>query len=444
MRTDQQSQLGSFDFHSLIFEISGCNARHKKIIEDSLKSSADNETVYKTLFKKSTIIHEATHFTDTTSTLWGLEYIFRKNHFIHSLRKGLKADTFMLNESEIALHRSEVITHNKNLIKSSSKINFSVFYSNKFGALLYIHFSSSDEIFLSVPISMLSLLEANAIANDSLSLIHSSKKLSGEKKEKTIIEINEKRLELMTDPKRTEYNVLIFIIDLYFNFLSQETRLVFTSCLCRACLNFNQYELTKFASIIEKFCTLDLKATISLSMDLRRGLNRASLFFFISSIIKSSLEQNLITESDLISSLESSPYEFLNNFLEQRLGVEKYAFATEMEINTLLDGIKNNNYFNDYEIVSKTANDIETLNKTPLALAELEKISLLDFFLPDESVVSPPNRLDIDISERLIENIEIARPIDNHYIDNEMYKNHLKPEHALATYLNVMLGHNYS
>ncbi|AZM95286.1 hypothetical protein [Vreelandella venusta] len=429
MRTDRHSQKGLFYYHNFIMEIYNCNYRQKTLIEESLFEAASAEKINIAINIKSIIIHEMTHFSDVTSTLWGAEYIYRKNHFIDSLRKGFIADTFMLNESEIALHSTETKIHFPHKIIKESKINFSVEHTEKFGPILYIHFPQEGSLKLSVPVSMLSLLEANATANELLSIISSNKKLPKEKQITTLQNFETTSSGIMSDPDLSEYNILIIISEKFFPFLQKENLLKYVACLCRVCLNFDAFALSKLAIVPEIICPKNKPAATALAWDLRRGQNRASLFFFISSIIRGDFERGLINQADIENGLNTSPYKFIRNYLDSRLKISEDDKMEKIEINEILELLSKKDKFNDLKILNETIKNYEKLNENPLSTCNLSKIKIIDFFLDDGSIASPPNRINIDIEQRFYETSDLSNEIDQHYKKFEIRKNHLPLDH---------------
>lgn len=435
MRTDQSNSMGIFDFHNFIFEISGCDSRYRKTIEESLLSSSSIETTIKAINKKSIIIHEMTHFTDLTSTLWGVEYIFRKNYFINSLKNGLTLDTFMLNESEIALHSLATNILFPHRIIKNPKINFSIEYSERFGAILYLHFPEGKNLKLSIPVSMLALLEANATANEFLSRIESNKKLPKDKQTTITQSLEHDSSILMTNPESSEYNILIILSEVFFPFLEKETLLKYVACLCRICLNFDAFALSKLANIVEEICTLNIVAASALGMDLRRGQNRSSLFFFISTLIRSDLEKSIISYREVEDGLKASAYCFIKNYLKHRHGVLDDTKLESLEIEISIKELEKIDHFNDIKIVEETIKNRDIINKTPISLCNLEDIKLLDFYLSeDSSVASPPSRIDVDINDRWLETLDFAGEIEKHYTKFELSKDHLTPNHAIISH----------
>lgn len=429
MKTDRHSQKGCFYFHNFIFEIYDCDSRHKTLIEESLFETTSAEKINKTINIKSVILHEMTHFTDVTSTLWGAEYIFRKNHFIDSLKKGFLADTFMLNESEITLHSTETKIHFPHKIIKESEINFSIENTERFGPILYIHFPQEDSLKLSLPVSMLSLLEANATANELLSIINSNKKLPKEKQVVTLQNFETTSYDIMTDPYLSEYNILIIISEKFFPFLQKENLLKYVACLCRACLNFDAFALSKLAIIPEKLCPKNKLAASALAWDLRRGQSRASLFFFISSIMRGDLEKSVINQSNIENGLNSSPYKFIRSYLNDKLNIPEDNEMEKMEIHETLENLSKKDQFNDLKILSETIKSYDEINDNPISICDLSKIKITDFFLDDGSIASPPNRINVDIEQRFLETMDLSNEIDQHYNKFESRKNHLPLDH---------------
>jgi hypothetical protein len=119
--------------------------------------------------------HEVTHFLDVSTTAWGRQYSFRKLRFIRLLRERDPAvsdarEVFALESGEIALHSSLVRAGNVPPAECETLQN-QLIYTEEYGTCLLLHYVKGSRIEHSVPVSVLSLLEANATASEFLSLL---------------------------------------------------------------------------------------------------------------------------------------------------------------------------------------------------------------------------------------------------------------------------------
>ena len=114
------------------------------------------------------VYHEITHFLDMTTTCWGLEYNLRKTNHVSKKMKNSE-NTFKLNVAEIEIHHEylKIIGNNINLLNCTTE--HGLLYDDKFGSLVLIQFFLEyRKVVLEAPISMLSIIEANAYSVETL------------------------------------------------------------------------------------------------------------------------------------------------------------------------------------------------------------------------------------------------------------------------------------
>ncbi|EHP3506775.1 hypothetical protein QPB17_001609 [Vibrio cholerae] len=113
-----------------------------------------------------TYVHEMTHFLDSTTTLWGLEFTCRMYRwFKHKTDEALRV--VALNDAEITMHKQLINKSNHSL--HFDCIKFSLEYNENVGMYVHLHYLNRLNTPLqSVPLSMLSLFEGHAYAQEKL------------------------------------------------------------------------------------------------------------------------------------------------------------------------------------------------------------------------------------------------------------------------------------
>jgi len=122
---------------------------------------------------RAVLMHEVTHFLDMTTTMAGLQYAIRKNLLLDSIgtdKEEKQAGVFMLEAAEYAMH-DELVIPGKVPALDCPIIRQQLRYDERFGAYVSVLYERHGRYEHQVPLSMLSLLEASAIANEYLRVL---------------------------------------------------------------------------------------------------------------------------------------------------------------------------------------------------------------------------------------------------------------------------------
>lgn len=255
-------------------------------IGNAWEQSENIDEISENIEIRSLIKHELTHFIDTTTTLWGLEYAIRKNMVIKSKSNSEKTDNavkvFMLNTSEILMH--DILFEEVELVDFKyDEIKHQYTYDDRFGTVIWLVFMFEGTSILKTPISMLSILENHALCVELLSKIHDSKKIKDVYLQNAILaKIEREYNEYLKNSKLTEYTSLLhvchrhYVIDLGVEY---QYCLRFLNEICEFSLNINDFEhMSKFANFIEK-TNQDRYLGDQICHELRRGMSRYYIAF---------------------------------------------------------------------------------------------------------------------------------------------------------------------
>jgi hypothetical protein len=114
-----------------------------------------------------TYVHEMTHFIDSTTTLWGLEFICRMYRWFNE-KTPQYLEVLALNDAEITMHKN-LSEEDFELTLNFKEIKFSLEYSDTVGIFVHFHYLSElGEPLQSIPLSMLSIFEGHAYAQEKL------------------------------------------------------------------------------------------------------------------------------------------------------------------------------------------------------------------------------------------------------------------------------------
>lgn len=420
---------GSLDFLTCLIEIQKYDSREKSNLEriislppESLNASWEAEAL-------SLFTHEYTHYLDLTCTTWGLEFLLRKNGVSKCLNdeEALQrtSSVFMLNLAEIDMHPSLLNTIESDAKLSECETTHSAQYSERYGSFILVHFEREGSRVLSAPLSMLSLLEANAYSSEVICKIRFwEAKQDSDQLLLLEMEVN----EYLRSPGLSEYNLLLNICRLHFDYLSLKECLLLYQFLASHALNLNGINLSILASFIEAtFKNKQIGSAIC--MDLRRGMSRQVVAFKLILMLHQFVNEAQDREA-LIMLLKRNPSEALKRFYAHA-NIRLYTDLEEGplgEYYIYLTTVKESREFQErgFILLGSECNHQRLLGNDWSSHA-LSDFLLPDIFLANGAVIEAPRRIEVDIQEYFDRYCELAGQIDTLYKRIEISKFHLKP-----------------
>jgi len=384
----------------------------KKDYKGKKFNNSFEENVYCTVF------HEVTHFLDLTTTVWGLEYSYRKLRVIKNNFDPNILDVFKLNVAEIEIFNDNKFSWRREIDFNNCVLTHSPVYTENWGAFIVVNIFKdfidryNYNLIAQIPINMLTVLETNAVATEYLIKLKHSISFPNE--------IEKEFDNFINDPRYIEYNILLLLLRRGFNFLTLEKLLIFTKYLIKISLNLDMFSLSSLANIIEK--TFENKIIgNTIGMELRRGMSRDILVFKLILIFHSMIENDKHLKKELSQNPKNFLYKFLLSDNEQTL--------IDFSINSAFKMINEDtlNIFN-YKLIEQSF-----LNNYPLLQNNIETDYLLkDFALPDilledqETIVTPPNRINFNIIDFFNNNFDDIYTL-NQALKKDIYKFHMDP-----------------
>lgn len=423
---------GSFDFYSNIIEIERYDSRDKDFLEGVLKSSPESLAKPSEIEALSLYFHEVTHFIDMTTTGWGLEYIFRK-HLVSkqidmnkAVDKSLKV--FMLNTSEIQIHSDLVKCYkDKNILNCS--LTHEVKYSEKYGGLIEVHFFDDKFLVATVPVSMLSVLEANAYASEILCEIRFIESHSDNNFEVDLRVLENKVNNYLNNKDFLEYSLLLILCKIHFKYLTLKELLIFFQRLVFRVLDMQGINLSIISAFLHKTFK-NIHYGRAICKDLERGMSRYVVIFKMILLIYQFINESS-DKTFLIDLMKEDPDQIIDllfKYYDIKIireldcgDISKFSVVLEMILSE-------NDIFDKDIIVESSEYNRKVLTEKGWQKVNLSDLKLLNSCLSDETVVTFPNMVSLDVMEYFNTNMERIASIESLLKKTDVSKFHIHPD----------------
>lgn len=349
---------------------------------------------------RALVKHEMTHFLDQTTTTWGIEFMIRKCRLFNIIQNGeapsQAMDVYWLNASELQMHHDLVKSHISIALLSCDTINHRLIHDQRHGAIIFVSFFNEGSLVHDVPISMLSLLESNAIANEYLSRFHDLYRMAPSIRETAEATIRRKLDKVLNDSLLSEYSIMISLARLHFPELDTLQLLRFVNSLARFCLNASMFSLAMIGQILHPLFK-DKWIGAAISADLSKGMSRHVVMFKTILHMHDYLARcDAGMRQRYINLLKTVPHKAIQDFWTE-MGMHD-PFGTDYEMQVALEQLKENNTGLFFSIAKESIARNRLWNeKQSLGDTDFPDISCIDILLNDDSVVASPNRIDIDV-----------------------------------------------
>ncbi|HFD6680573.1 TPA: hypothetical protein ACS705_000577 [Providencia alcalifaciens] len=414
-------EFGRYDFGMQSIEIN--NDHNKKNVHEianiinsrSLSSFSKEELeIYKT-YK-----HERTHQLDCTATLWGMEYTCRMyNWYNNPSSKYL--EVISLNDAEVQMHTKFVSANSEACI--FKEVKFSLEYDDMCGVFIKGYYLNNyDEIVHTIAVTMLSLLEGHAYAQEQLIACE----LYEERNDLVSIRLLENEVKkIINDFKSTEYSCFLAMINCYFPNLKLIQQLRLMILVCRFSLNAPNMFLSIFPEEYIKICFPSAKDEYisSLSMELKRGMHRGTYaLILLICLAKYSSKTQEISNSTSFEDMENT---LLKIYLKEGEGLSDVRDVLRMQWSIEFEVLHNALY-------EKNATLAFMISKQFIDkywyFDDLDTLFLPDFHTSDGEKVESSNRLDFDMNCHIDSMIQKVVDLEKAIEQYGMTRRHLAPQ----------------
>lgn len=380
--------------------------------------------------------HEVTHFLDMTTTAWGGQYTSRKLRLLCKLQGGgaefEKADeVFALETGELEMHVN-LVQPGPMPTSFCDTIAHELIYKEEYGVILMVEYQKDGMYCHKVPVSMLSLLEANATASEYLSLIQCAESQEDVVEKRLAMDEIHRRYEaLLDDPARLEYSSLLHVTRVHFSWLNLEEQLKLVAAIARFSLDASPFTIGPIANHIQRsFKKSDYGDAIS--MELRRGSYRHLIFFktvlFMYGWLFHMRSSRRAGAEALVRSRPVRAIRHLWNHLEGG------RFRDDTELRDVISSL-NERMMRDLDTVLADCQvfgecsraDRALLDTTSAGLLSFQDLKLMNALLADDGEVAFPNRVDINVPDYANARLTEFSMLDAAYRKMNHERVHLEP-----------------
>lgn len=427
---------GYFDFFTLAIVLTKYVKDHAATIQRALAWRPSDPSTPHELDIRALLAHEATHFLDMTTTNWGRQYVFRKLRFLSLIdtpgaKRNEAEKVFMIDTGEIDVH-DHLLETGEIRPSACGTLRHGIVYTEKFGAVLLVKYFSAVQAVHTVPLSMISLLEANASASEFLCRIHYMESLlEPAERMLTLQDIEQEFGDLLDDPKRLEYSVLLRLTRDAFPMWELKNVLQLVAALSRFSLDLPDLAMAIVANDVERSITKSFYAN-AIANELRRGQHRQMVFFktlmFINDFL-TQMSEEMAVAYDL--ELREAPRQAIRRVWIEGLGVKESNLDLMREHQGALQlrMIEEIGLLEDGRIIRESgdANSalLDTASAGSLALSQLR---LPNFYLADNTELAFPNAMDLRIVDYVDENIEKFAKLTGAYRAQTPGRIHMPPD----------------
>ncbi|EOW2077715.1 hypothetical protein ACNZ70_002040 [Vibrio mimicus] len=412
--------LGLYDFSLQQIQInSDYSGKTAADIENVIKvvNLADLSDTELEIYK--TYKHETTHLLDSTSTLWGMEYTCRMyNWFSAQSEEYLKV--ISLNDAEIQMHSHLLKVPSK--LRRLLNLKYSLEYDENCGVFVHIHYlDQHSDVIQSTPITMLSLLEGHAYAQEQL--------LSCElyDKEGDIVSsalLASKVSEDIGSLNGSEYSCFLALINQLFPELKLSQQLLIMILISRFSLNAPTFFISAFPENILRrvFHGAPEELISTLKMEFSRGMQRSTFCLIL--LLCLAIHSETTRKIDDSTSLREMENIILKVYQRQNQSIDDVKKELQMHYNL------------QFEMLLKLLEEKGAYLANSLAIQFKDKdwyfddfsaLELPDFFLSNGDLVKPCSRLDFDSEQHLEDKLDIAVGLEKALKELGIVRQHLYP-----------------
>lgn len=427
-----------FDFCSNVIQLKVYDSSYQDEFQRAISwESCDPPLSHREADFRALLKHEVTHFLDVSTTAWGRQYSYRKLRFIRLLRERDPAaedarNVFAIESGEIELH-SSLVRAGYVPPTECETIQNQLIYTEEYGTCLLLYYLKGDRIEHSVPVSVLSLLEANATASEFLSLLQcANAQNDAVERLLSFADIKRRFDNLLNDRDRLEYAALLHVTRVHFSNLELQELLGLVSAMSRFALDLSDMEMAILANDIEE-SFLNKELGHAMAMELRRGSHRQLIYFKTVLFLYGWLRAVGSSERGAcLEMVRCSPGAAIRRMWDEcfgrKLGEDYAVEMAELHAAHMEKLMSERPILADGRILSESRfHNASQLKTSPAGLLSFRELRLLDGLFKDGEPLRFPNRIEIDSVAYYEDHMEVLAQFDSEYRSMSHSRIHLPP-----------------
>lgn len=425
-------EQGSLDYTTSVILLNAYSSSDRSLIRSAIRPSIRKNKLFpKEIDVYNLCVHEYTHYLDLHSTVWGAQFLSRRCRALSRiLEQGKEAlSVTMLNTAEIMMHEDfNKVHHNVRLERLVTKHGLT--YSERYGTVIVVHLYRDGTLIAETSVSMLSILEANAVANEFEGEYHWVGCTQGEVSAHQHGRIEAKYAQLLQDSSRLEYNIIHILVAIHFPTHTLRHRLRLVSTLCQLALDIDSLDLSMLANVINDRIKNKYLGD-ALCNDLCRGMSRQVVAFYLVLWLYDYIQHAGLSFDVVANYFESDLGQLIDDMLE--------AFGLEMPLSRHMSDFEFRTYKNTLRKecgkfillgAFKAAAHNRRVRKSQLFTGKaLRKLLLPDIVLDDLTTVRALSRIKASVVPHWDNMYEECSELDGMVKDPDvMRKFHMSPD----------------
>jgi len=424
--------LGSLDYTTSVILLNAYSSYDRGLLRSALRPSIrKNKLLPREIDAYNLCIHEYTHYLDLHCTVWGMEFVSRRCRALSRiLEQGKEAlSVTMLNTAEILMHKDFEKVHQK-LKLERVVTKHAITYSKKYGAVIVVYLYRDGALIAETSVSMLSILEANAVANEFEGEYHWVGCTLGEVTPHQDGRIEAKYTQLLQDSSRLEYNIIHILVAIHFPAHTLRHRLRLVSVLCQLALDMYALDLSMLANLINDAIKNKYFGD-ALCNDLCRGMSRQIVTFYLVLWLHGYIQHAKLTVDEVAKYIDGPLDELIDDMLE--------AVGLEHPLSRNMSDFEFRVYYNTLKKepgkfilpgALKAAAHNRRVRKSQLATSRaFRKLMLPDIVLDDHAKIRPLSRIKASVLSHWDNMYEECSELDGMAGDPDVMKKfHMSPD----------------
>lgn len=400
------------DFLCHVTNIHGYSGHQVRLLESAMRWSPEmGQPSLRTIEIRGLIKHDVTHFVDMSTTRWGFQYTLHKRRLLETINRrdsGVEQalSPFMLEMAELDLHAGLLETCDTHVVDIQS-VRLDLAHEESFGVVPILQLEGKEGRHHTVPMGLMSLLEAHAIANEYLSMLSDMQWVTDRIRLRLDMQEFERRFDAMlAAPDGLLWSAPLHLARILLPWLRWEEQLRMVDALVRFALDAPDLALVRMAEgYRRRFDNPALGDCVC--SELRRGRQLPVVYVMSLIAIHQLFEESDAAGRDaLLLRMRKLPHSTVPYLLTTAFGVDPYALDPAWFDEVRAQLIAAEPMGPEQRILQKSL-EVNAPLVAARSAGELpfQRLALMDMVLDDGAIVRPPRRIDLDVWRHVDESV---------------------------------------